>query len=467
MKKIIQILLLALNSFIFIVFALSSCDKMNDIQEEYANRVEQVYLGKVDSIKYYPGFGKAKLVWQINADPKIEQTIIYWNNRQDSILKPFNRTVSGIQKDSIVVDNLPEGSTLFEFVNINSMGERSLMSSATVTTWGVSFSEGLRARTLTSFNYDNDQDICSLELTPVEVGDSVVYAEVVYTNNLNQVQTVKIGRGDNMATLTGFPDGGTFTFRNVFFPPQGIDTIKSDFQTYQAPTAVTNPGVKITLKGVSSSRYFDYNGDLGEWTSAGDLIVYGVAADGSLAQTTKYAALAPRTTYREFFYYSDNQFIGITTGHQIRLCEIVNGTLSIVLTPTGANYFGSAFNMAGFIGANGFFFSIASDVVKTWFALPNATWANPNGATVATDFSYNPYTLSATQHILGVDGSGLLWSMPTSFSGAIGAKTTIGKGWSRFTKIVRVGTNVYGMEGNGDFYLFNNFDATNSYWVVN
>ena len=69
---------------------------------------------------------RAKITWYITADPKIEQTVIYWNERTDSLVKNVSRTSSGVMKDSIIIENLPEGSTLFEFRNMNSKGEYSL-----------------------------------------------------------------------------------------------------------------------------------------------------------------------------------------------------------------------------------------------------------------------------------------------------------------------------------------------------
>ena len=131
-----------------LIGVLPSCDDMNDIQSEYADRDERVYLGKVDSLKAFPGFGRAKITWYITADPKIEQTVIYWNERTDSLVKNVSRTSSGVMKDSIIIENLPEGSTLFEFRNMNSKGEYSLYTSVTATSWGVR--QGLRARRLTS-----------------------------------------------------------------------------------------------------------------------------------------------------------------------------------------------------------------------------------------------------------------------------------------------------------------------------
>src|SRR5690606_19734219 len=134
MNKIYRLFPLSLLASIALLS--SSCDKMNDIQREWADQEERMYLGKVDSIAYFPGFGRAKLTWYVGSDPKIDRTIIYWNMRQDSIVKEFARNTPGVQKDSIILDNLPEGSTLFEFRNMNNDGETSLYSSATVTVWG-------------------------------------------------------------------------------------------------------------------------------------------------------------------------------------------------------------------------------------------------------------------------------------------------------------------------------------------
>src|SRR5690554_5430897 len=109
MNKLIKIIFSLLAGIIIV----TSCDDMNDIQSQFADREEQVYLGKVDSIKFFPGFGRVKLTWYVSSDPKIEKTIIYWNMRNDSIVKEFNRNTPGVQKDSITFESLPEGSTLF------------------------------------------------------------------------------------------------------------------------------------------------------------------------------------------------------------------------------------------------------------------------------------------------------------------------------------------------------------------
>lgn len=444
---------------------MSSCDKMNDIQEEYAGREETVYLGKVDSIEYFPGFGRAKITWYISADPKIERTIIYWNMRQDSIVKEVNRTQSGVHKDSITLENLPEGSTLFEFRNVNSRGESSLYSTASVSVWGLEFGDGLRARRVDAFDYDNAQATFNLTFSESSPGDSVLFSEVVYTNTLSEVKTVKIEREENQVALTNFPDGGEFQFRTVFFPPQGIDTVYNDFQTFRAPSVVTAGGTKIALRGQAESKYFDQYGALVyEWNANGDLIEYTIGESGELTQAASYPALAPRTTYREFFFYDDDKFIGITTGNGVAMVQFEDG----VLNQVGAATFGSGFSFAQFLPTRGFFYSrSAAGVIQTWVARNNATWGAPNGTNRGDGYdAYGVITLFNHQTMLLVDAEGYLWSVPYTVSGALGSQSRIGSGWDRFERIFTAGTTLYGIEANGDIYAFSNFNATDNFWVA-
>ena len=214
----------------------TSCDDMNDIQSKYTEVEEQTYLGKVDSIKSWPGLKRAKITWYIGADPKIEQTIIYWNMRKDSIVKDFVRNTPGAQRDSLIVENLPEGSRLFEFRNINSKGKTSLYSSVSVTSWGESFANKLFARSITSKVYDFNTKMFNLSLSNTFRGDSVVYSQVRFTDILGAENNIRIDRATNSLSLTNFPGGGEFQFRTAFFLPTGIDTIFNAYKIYIAPT---------------------------------------------------------------------------------------------------------------------------------------------------------------------------------------------------------------------------------------
>src|SRR5690606_17641413 len=120
----------------FMVLNLSSCDKMDDIQKQFTDEEEHIYLGKVDSVEVIPGFGRAMLQWELSADPRVDRVKIYWNNHQDSISKNFSRGVSGNIKDSLIIENLTEGTYTFELRTENDLGNTSLNTIVSGSVWG-------------------------------------------------------------------------------------------------------------------------------------------------------------------------------------------------------------------------------------------------------------------------------------------------------------------------------------------
>lgn len=473
MKKTYRLFPVVLGLLASVVLLFSSCDKMNDIQAEWAGQEEQVYLGKVDSVRFYPGFGRAKITWYIGADPKVDRTIIYWNMRQDSIVKEFVRTGSGLQRDSVILENLPVGSTLFEFRNVNNAGETSLYSNATVTVWGPEFATGLRARRVAGLSLNPAESVFGLNLTPTTQGDSVEYAEVVYTNTLGQTRTVRADRATNELQLSNFPAGGEFRLRTVFFPPQGIDTVYNNFEAFQAPSVVTTGGTQLAFTGVLTSKYFDYNGEsLYEWTSGSALISRPLNGDGTVSATGTEVATVPRATYRDLIFYDADRYITVTTGNVLRMLSIQGSNVAIVNTPTGTTDFGTGFSMPLFLSpVNGvYFYSLtAAGVLQAWYAFNNASLATPNNAAVATGYQIydvNKLAVFDATSLLIVDSAGDLWALPVSVSGRLGSRSQIGSGWNRFARIVTVGTTVLGIQSNGEVYAFPNFSVGN-FWVVN
>jgi hypothetical protein len=442
---------------------------MNDIQEKWAGQDERVYLGKADSIKFYPGFGRAKITWYIGADPKVERTIIYWNMRKDSLVKEFVRKGSGAQKDSVIIGNLPEGSTLFEFRTVNSDGETSLYSNATVTVWGAGYADGLRARRVAAFNLNPAQSLFELGLTPSTLGDNVVYAEVVYTDSEAKQRTLRAYRETNTLQLTNFPAGGDFRLRTVFFPPQGIDTVFNEFVSYQAPVVINKVGTKLSLAGNLTSKYFEAAGHLYEWNAAGALISYPLNGSGSVSGTGTRVATVPRATYRDLFFYDSDRFVAVTTAGALQMIIIQASLPVIVKTPAAADNFGTGFTMPLFMPSSSgvFFYSLtAAGVLQAWYAKNDATFNTPNNATVGTGIDVNnKMTLFNATSLLTVDAAGDLWSQPVSVSGNLGSRSRIGSGWNRFSRIVSVGTTLLGIDAKGDIYEFANF-KTDSYWIV-
>lgn len=215
---------------------LFSCDDMEDIHRKYADKEEQIYLGKVDSLKSFSGLNRVKLTWYNNSDPKIQNTVVYWDLKNDSIIKPFHRTTPGVQKDSIIIENLSEGAHLFECRNINERKESSLFSIVNGISWGEEFINSLSPRIPTLLKFDSNTSTYKINLSSSFKDDGIVYSQINYTNLKGENNNLIIDKGSNSIELNKFPNDGNFKLRSVFFfPEQGIDSIYTDYIIFDLP----------------------------------------------------------------------------------------------------------------------------------------------------------------------------------------------------------------------------------------
>ncbi len=110
---------------ILTIITLNACKDINDIHQIYLDRGEKVYLARPDSIIAEQGYKKIRLKWLVNPSPNIKSTVIYWNDRKDSIEHILNRT-GGHQKDSVTITGLEEKVHVFELINRGDNNDRSL-----------------------------------------------------------------------------------------------------------------------------------------------------------------------------------------------------------------------------------------------------------------------------------------------------------------------------------------------------
>ena len=243
-------------NFIFICLLSSifffSCDNMDDIHRKYAEKDEKIYLGKVDSLKAFSGLNRVKLTWYINSDPKVKSTIIYWNLKNDSIIKPFVRTLPGIQKDSIIIENISEGSYLFECGNFNERGELSLTTKVTGVSWGENYIKNLNPRVPILLKYNPRTYAYTVNLSASFKNDGIVYSQINYTNKNGEDKNLIIEKESNIVEMVDFPLEGDFRMRSVlFFPEKGIDTLYTEYKEYDMPESALPKRLVIPLSAAN------------------------------------------------------------------------------------------------------------------------------------------------------------------------------------------------------------------------
>ncbi|BFL28013.1 hypothetical protein K320107C7_04280 [Alistipes shahii] len=233
--------------------AATACGDMDSIHEQYSGRPEKIYIGRVDSLKAHGGLNRTMLSWYMNSDPKIDSTVIYWNFRQDSLVKPFVRTTPGMQKDSVFIEGLGEGNFNFEVYNRNVEGLYSMIQTVSGHVYGDAYINGLRQRAISSVTVTPNEETQSnsIEIVWGDADMLNAYSEIVYTEkSTGKRETIHVTsekNPTNQALVTKFDDVGnvlgdessSFEVVCYYIPEKGAcDTIPKryakQFLTYVA-----------------------------------------------------------------------------------------------------------------------------------------------------------------------------------------------------------------------------------------
>ncbi|WP_316816697.1 DUF4998 domain-containing protein [Pedobacter nyackensis] len=208
-----------------VVSMLTSCDKgMYDVSGEFYHRGEELYLGVVDSVKVVPGYNKAKLSWEIKADPRITKTVIYWNKRKDSTVVNVVRESNGRTPMEIELKNLEEKDYIFELIAKNDNGLFSLPKQTAVSVFGDVYIKNLRNRTIASITRQQNGDL-TIVWNPI-ASSSISYTTLKY-EGIEGAQEVKVVNTDTQTILKGLKAGSQIKVSTAFLPAGALDILNA------------------------------------------------------------------------------------------------------------------------------------------------------------------------------------------------------------------------------------------------
>ena len=223
-SKCIQVLFVSLAGLLFF-----ACDDVNTIHQEYYDRGEGIYTGSVDSLKCQVGYEKVRFNWEINADPRIAEVLIYWDERADSIVLEVNRTEDVRLPMSYLMEDVAEDSYVFEFVTTDGMGHYSLSKEIAVEILGASYANSLKGRAIASVERLDD-------------GSWLVTWEPIASNNLQsttleyvldgETQSVIVENGTMETVLIGLAVGDELSVFSTFLPENAFETFDSPRESY-------------------------------------------------------------------------------------------------------------------------------------------------------------------------------------------------------------------------------------------
>lgn len=218
--------------YLLMLFSAVGCDDINSIHQKYYDRGEDIYTGVVDSIMAYPGYERVRFEWEVNSDPRIAKTVIFWNDRADSVVIDVNRTQNGILKMSYELNNIPEGSYIFEFITRDNDKTFSLAKEATVIIYGEEYTSTLRNRSISSVDMQADG---SIKITWDNIASNEIqFATVEYTVN-GEIETTRV-ENDETETVINGPKTGEDIYVSTSFKPEGtLDFLVAPKTAYTIP----------------------------------------------------------------------------------------------------------------------------------------------------------------------------------------------------------------------------------------
>lgn len=215
------------------LFSMIRCDDMNSIHEKYYDLGEDIYTGVVDSLKSFSGYEKIKFNWEINADPRITKSVIFWNNRADSIVVDVNRTQSGRLPMTYNISSIAEGSYVFEFITRDDEGHFSLPTEIVVEVYGDSYIESLKNRSIASIAKQADGSML-IEWDDI-ASTTVQYVTVNYMVN-DTMKSVRVENDDTETVLTGLKTGDIISIVTTHLPTDdALETLDALPKEYAMP----------------------------------------------------------------------------------------------------------------------------------------------------------------------------------------------------------------------------------------
>ncbi|MCK3683619.1 DUF4998 domain-containing protein [Maribellus sp. YY47] len=219
---------IVLSLFIF------SCEDQNYLHEKYLKEGETVYIGKVDSMIAFPGNYRIKFRWRVGNDPRTTKTVIYWDERENSVEVPLNAVADSTGRlwDETIIENMEENDYVFEFEMQDEQGNISMSREITASVLGDLYSENIRKRGV--------EGIAKLETAEMEIqwnkvsNKELIYSVVEYEHDGNIIKQ-QVPNEDNSSYVGGLSTGDTIYIYSCYLPENGLDTFATAKVAYVMP----------------------------------------------------------------------------------------------------------------------------------------------------------------------------------------------------------------------------------------
>lgn len=230
MKLLLQKFVFAIITFVFL-FSNVSCEDVNSIHQKYYDEGEDIYTGVVDSLKAYVGFEKVRFEWELSADPRITNVVVYWNQRADSVVIDVLRKQSGrlLMTHDLITE---EGNYIYEFITKDDFGHFSLPVESVVEVLGGFYVESLRSRGVTSIEKKIDGSM--LIKWDAIASKEIQYVTIKYKVN-GKERSIRVENDKEETILDEVNTGDVINIITTYLPENAFEEFNSLPKEYIMP----------------------------------------------------------------------------------------------------------------------------------------------------------------------------------------------------------------------------------------
>ena len=228
MKKIYSHTLIILSIISLIVF---SCGDMDSIHEDYLQG-EQVYAGKLDTLKIRPGYYRAQLEGQTQFLGNSTKIIIEYDDELE-IYDIINEDINdGIY--SMILPNLDERSYEFSVTTQDDLGNLSVSQIVAGSAVGDIFVSDQDPREIIDFSFEDDGTYANFFGNAQS--ENVIFTLIDYENEFDEITSDTIFFEESRKKLFQYKSNGNLTTTSVIQSGlDGIDSIALNPLNYTLP----------------------------------------------------------------------------------------------------------------------------------------------------------------------------------------------------------------------------------------
>ncbi|MGV8091073.1 MAG: DUF4998 domain-containing protein [Mangrovibacterium sp.] len=294
------------NAIICLVAALSfmssGCGPMDERYSELIEDGPILYISKPDdkSIQVSPGRNRLKISWPKSNDPRGKYAVVSWANNTKSTKVDINQT--GMTE--VVIDNLTEGSYIFDITLFDLLGNTSLPVSKVGTVYGEDYERYLINWSLNGFTLSSGYAV----LTFAEPKDNTIAGSKITWSSNGSGKKLFAGSDLKTVTIEDF-NSLSFACNTVYLPETtAIDSFYSPAKVYVKNTNIEEVRKETNPITVIFPEIFDdhYAGVEITWTQDGTDFTSTLSAGSTTATLENFNA--PTFRYRTFFDYDDIRY---------------------------------------------------------------------------------------------------------------------------------------------------------------